>query len=118
MKLVIAGSRTIHDYECLINAIDTHIRPVYGNDFEIISGGAKGVDQLAIRWAHDNNLKYQVLKPLYQHNKDRTAPLRRNQDMAREGDVLLALWDQQSTGTAHMITCMKKLNKPVFVVHC
>jgi hypothetical protein len=36
--------------------------------------------------------------------------------MAQAGDVLVAFWDGQSPGTAHMIQCMHALGKPVIVV--
>ena len=37
--------------------------------------------------------------------------------MAQAGDVLIACWDGQSPGTAHMIQCMEQLGKPVVVIH-
>jgi hypothetical protein len=30
--------------------------------------------------------------------------------------VLIAFWDRQSAGTAHMIRCMQQLGKPVVVI--
>jgi formate-dependent nitrite reductase cytochrome c552 subunit len=42
--------------------------------------------------------------------------MRRNHQMAEAGDVLVACWDGQSPGTAHMIQCMEQLGKPVIVV--
>jgi hypothetical protein len=36
-------------------------------------------------------------------------------NLAKEGDILLAITDGASNGTADMITRMKKLGKPTFV---
>jgi hypothetical protein len=36
--------------------------------------------------------------------------------MAKTGDLLVAFWDGQSPGTAHMVYCMEKLGKPVVVI--
>jgi len=36
--------------------------------------------------------------------------------MAQAGDVLIAFWDGRSPGTAHMVQCMRQLDKPVVVI--
>ena len=41
---------------------------------------------------------------------------RSNYQMAQAGDVLIAFWDGQSPGTAHMVQCMRQLGKPVVVI--
>lgn len=114
----IAGSRTITDYNTLLAGIDAAVAAKVitpAHSYELVSGGAKGVDSLARRYAIERGLKLTELKPQYQHNNDRGAPLRRNHDIAAASDVLLAIWDGQSTGTAHMINCMKQLGKPCYI---
>jgi hypothetical protein len=49
----------------------------------------------------------------YQYNK--LAGFVRNEQMGNYANILIAIWDGKSKGTEHMITYMKKLNKPVFV---
>ena len=46
----------------------------------------------------------------------KSAGMRRNHQMAQAGDVLVAFWDGQSPGTAHMVQCMRQLGKPVVVI--
>ena len=46
----------------------------------------------------------------------KVAGVRRNHQMAQAGDMLLAFWDGQSAGTAHMVQCMRQLGKPVVVI--
>lgn len=119
-KIIIAGSRGISDYNILLMAMNTAINNgiivnVHSVTTEIISGGARGVDTLARKYTIDNNLILVEMKPQYKYDNDRGAPLRRNTDMAKYGNVLIAIWDGVSTGTKHMIDQMNKLGKPVYV---
>lgn len=116
MKLVVAGSRGITDKRYVWGHLYRY-KSIWSID-EIICGGAKGVDQLAILWAKDEKLKTKICYPKYSKFplNPRVAPLKRNEDMAILGDRLIAIWDGKSSGTAHMIECMKQHNKPVAVV--
>lgn len=118
LKIIIAGSRTITDYSHLVNAIIGAINAgviTPAHSFEVVSGGAKGVDTLARRYAGESKYPLTEMKPIYKGANDRGAPLRRNIDIANYGDVLVAVWDGSSTGTKHIITYMEKLGKPVYV---
>ena len=47
MKLIIAGSRTFTDYQLLCHTL----APDRHRITQVITGGAKGADQLGYRWA-------------------------------------------------------------------
>ena len=117
LKIVISGSRTITDYA----ELKSFMSEVLGqyrrhHNIVIIAGGADGVDQLAKRYAKENAFMYKEFKPIYTSKKrDRRAPLRRNKDMAKTGDILVALWNGESPGTKHMIDVMKRKGKPTHV---
>lgn len=117
LKVVIAGSRSITNYNILLNAISNAIEHNFFpmvDTIEIISGGAKGVDYLAEIYAR--NLGYKFTKFKANWNKyQKRAGLERNIEMADAGDVLIAIWDGKSTGTQHMIEQMKIRNKPIFL---
>lgn len=118
MRIIIAGSRTISDYNELIIALQRAIDAkviIPSESFEIVSGGAIGVDTLARRYANECHYKLTEMKPQYQHANDRSAPLRRNIDIANYGDVLIAIWDGKSKGTQHIINYMQQLGKPVYI---
>ena len=118
LKIVIAGSRTITDYSALLTALTKAIQVnviVPAHSFEIVSGGAQGVDTLARQYAHETGYPLIEMKPQYRGPNDRGAPLRRNEDIANYGDVLVAVWDGKSRGTNHIIEYMRKLGKPVYV---
>lgn len=116
-KVVIAGSRGIHDPHMLTVALrGARLHGVITSDtIIVISGGAAGVDTLAKDYAMNNNLGYEEFPPQYKSSNDRGAPLRRNAEMAKAGDVLVAIWDGSSPGTLNMISCMSALNKPVYI---
>ena len=83
----------------------------------IITGGARGADQLGYRWAWKHAIRHQLFRAEWARF-GKSAGMRRNHQMAQAGDVLVACWDGQSPGTAHMIQCMEQLGKPVIVVRC
>ena len=111
MKLIIAGSHTFTDYQhlCQVLAPDRH------RITQVITGGARGADQLGYRWAWKHAVKHQLFRAEWERF-GKTAGVRRNHQMAQAGDVLVAFWDHKSPGTAHMIQCMHALGKPVVVV--
>ena len=111
MKLIIAGSRTFTDYQrlCQVLAPDRH------RIAQVITGGARGADQLGYRWAWKHAIRHQLFRAEWERF-GKSAGMRRNHQMAQAGDVLVACWDGQSPGTAHMIQCMEQLGKPVVVV--
>ena len=106
-----AGSRTFTDYQrlCQVLAPDRH------RIAQVITGGARGADQLGYRWAWKHQVRHQLFRAEWEHF-GKSAGMRRNHQMAQAGDVLVAFWDGQSPGTAHMVQCMRQLGKPVVVI--
>ncbi len=82
---------------------------------EIVSGGAKGVDSLAREYALANGLKLTEFLPEYE-KYGRGAPLRRNLEIVKYADTVLAFWDGISRGTAHVIKSCEKSGKSVRVI--
>ncbi len=107
MKLAIIGSRSITDpniEEYLPDGVT-----------EIVSGGAKGIDEAAARYAKQNGIKLTEFLPDYERY-GRAAPIVRNKLIAEYADECLAFWDSWSHGTKYTIECFRKLNKPVEVI--
>jgi hypothetical protein len=88
MKLAIAGYRGFTDYHLfkhhLVSFIEEHGKPA-----EIISGGAKGADSMAERYAKEENIPIVVLKPDWK-TRGRQAGLLRNTDIVARCSHLLA----------------------------
>lgn len=111
MKVIIAGSRSIADYDSLTNAVcQSRFKPT-----EIVSGAATGVDKLGEKWAALHEVPVKLFMPHWgEHGKQ--AGILRNIAMAEYADALIALWDGNSSGTAHMITCAVRRRLKVYVV--
>jgi YspA, cpYpsA-related SLOG family len=111
MKLIVAGSRTFRDYALLASVLG----PQRHRITELLHGGARGADHLAFRWAVRHHVRSRCFAADWERF-GRSAGLRRNHQMAQEGDVLVCFWDGVSKGSAHIISCMQQLGKPVVVI--
>jgi hypothetical protein len=71
----------------------------------VISGTAEGADTLGEEWARKNSIPVTRRPAKWRVNGvlDKGAGFKRNEEMAREGEALIALWDGQSRGTRDMI---------------
>jgi hypothetical protein len=114
MKLAVIGSRTFYDYNLLSEKLN-EIWELYGID-EIISGGAKGADSLAERYALENEIPTTIIKPNYLHSNDRGAPLRRNKLIIDQCTMVIAFWDMSSSGTKNALDHAKKIKKYSLIV--
>lgn len=109
MKLLIAGSRSIREWD-----ISDYVPPE--TDL-IISGGAKGVDALAELYADAQGIPKRIIRPQYKLY-GKAAPLKRNEEMVELADHVLILWDGQSRGTRYTMEYAAKKGKSVRVVLC
>lgn len=81
---------------------------------EIVSGGARGVDSSAKKFANTHGIKLTEFLPDYKRY-GRSAPLKRNITIIENADMVLALWDGISRGTKYVIDNCKKRNIPITV---
>lgn len=107
-KIAIIGSRDFDDYELL----KIKLKPF--SPTQIISGGAKGADALAERYAIDKDIELIIYKADWK-KYGRGAGIVRNRQIVEHCDEVLAFWDGQSRGTKSSIDYAKKLNKPVVI---
>ena len=110
MQVAIVGSRSISDPARVASAIA-------GSGFDIrrvISGGARGVDQLAAAWALERSIPVTVLRPDW--TLGRSAGLIRNAAIVETADALVAVWDGASPGTWSSIRFALQKGIPVHVV--
>ena len=111
MRVIIAGSRGVTDYEIVKQAVESSGFRVT----EVVSGTARGVDQLGEKWAAENDIPV-VKFPARWELHGRAAGMIRNEDMAKYASALIAVWDGESRGTKHMIWCAQLLGRQVHVV--
>lgn len=117
MKLIIAGSRSITDSDIVRKGIKESSFDMENVD-EIIHGDSdEGVDSLVNSVVPDskeiNTFPYQEFMDEAPHPK--VAPLIRNEEMAKRGDALLAIWDGESSGTENMIENAKENDLEIYI---
>lgn len=111
MKVIIAGSRDITDYDTVVNAVDNH---PFESITEIVSGCAKGVDTVGERIAENCDIPLQKFSADWSKHGKAAGPIR-NRQMAEYADAAIVIHNG-SKGSLNMIETMKKLNKPVYEV--
>lgn len=102
MLAIVAGCRDYEDYASFITEMNK-----YNDITEIISGGASGVDSMAIKYANENNIKLTVFYADWKTYGKSAGPIR-NRKMAEyckksPNSRLIAFWDMKSPGTKNMI---------------
>ena len=107
MKLLIAGSRSIKNFD-----ISPHIP---SETSLIISGGAAGIDILAEEYADRHRLSKLILRPEYKIY-GKAAPLKRNEKMVDLSDMVLIIWDGKSKGSRYTQKYAQSIGKPVILI--
>ena len=107
MKVCVIGSRSISSFD---------LTPYIPNETELlITGGAKGIDTMAEEYADKHGISKLIVRPnyrLYGHG----APLKRNEIMIDLADVVLAVWDGASRGTAYGLQYAEKRGKHFLII--
>jgi hypothetical protein len=111
MKVIIAGSRHIDNIHFLELAIQKS-----GFDItEVVSGGARGVDQLGERWAKDHNIPIKKFSAEWDKYGKKAGPMR-NKLMAEYGEALIAIYDG-GKGTKNMIENATKQGLQIYIYY-
>lgn len=115
-KIAVIGSRSISsydDYETVRAKLDFLL--VKLKDIEIVSGGAKGLDKLAEKYAEERAFKIKVFLPDYETYSLKVAPLKRNHQIVDYADMLVA-FTTGSNGTAYTIKMAKRKGMPIRII--
>ncbi|MEO5581136.1 MAG: SLOG family protein [Saprospiraceae bacterium] len=81
----------------------------------MVSGTARGTDMLGERYADEKGIPKKQF-PADWPKYGKSAGYKRNTEMAKYADSLIAFWDGKSRGTKHMIDLAKQYNLKVRVV--
>lgn len=98
MRLAIIGSREFKQYQYLVTLLD----PIKDSIEWIISGGARGVDSMAERYARVNKIPF-LLFPANWDKYGKRAGFIRNQQIVDEADYMIAIPTPDSIGTRDSI---------------
>ena len=104
----VIGSRTFTDYDLIKKELDKYVIS------KIVSGGAKGADSLAEKYAHENNIPVEIFKPDW--SLGRHAGFLRNKTIVEHSDTLIAFWDGVSKGTLSSIKYGEQYGKQTIIV--
>jgi hypothetical protein len=108
MNVGVIGSRSFNDY-LLLEQILTQLEIS-----TIISGGAKGADLLAEKYANRQNIETIIFKPDWSIGKGAAAI--RNQKIVENSDMIVAFWDGKSKGTSMTIKIAESKNIKVLKI--
>lgn len=111
IRLAIIGYREFADYEYAKKCIKSWQRENGKIDL-IVSGGARGADSLAERYAREHNIPTKILKPDWA-GLGRSAGILRNTDIINESTHVLAFVSESSVGTWDSIRKAKSKGLPV-----
>ena len=113
MRVIVAGSRGITS----ATLVYSHLDRILGDrpEITVISGTARGVDQLGEQWGMDRGHDVERY-PADWDRYGKSAGYRRNEVMAKNADALIAFWDRDSRGTKHMIDLAETYGLIVFVI--
>lgn len=103
MKIGIVGSRNI--------TADIPENCIPDDVTEILSGGARGMDRAARRYAYEHKILITEILPEY-NLYGRRAPLMRNDYIISLSDKVFIFWDGKSKGTNYVIKKCKELSRP------
>ena len=113
MKIAVVGSRTFTNYTLLQSVLDLAVK--HGVLDEIVSGGARGADSLARKYARDYNVSYKEF-PAQWDIYGKRAGFIRNKFIVEYCDIVIAFWDGKSRGTKDTINTARKLGKRVCII--
>jgi len=127
MRVIIAGSRDFNSFELLEFEVIRIFKKLKAegyfttrNDITIVSGTARGADQLGEKFAEKYNLKLERF-PADWDKFGKSAGYKRNQQMStfakEDNGVCICFWNQTSKGTKHMIDIANKDGLKGFVVN-
>lgn len=112
-RVLIAGSREFNDISLFSTYLNNYLVEHKLTDYskiQLISGGARGADTLAEKFAKTNNINIQIFKPDWGIGKH--AGILRNKEMSENCDLALIFWDGESKGTKNMISLLDNKNIP------
>lgn len=128
MRVIVAGGRDFNDYQLMCARLDHFFQNVDKNKLVIVNGDgpglwdkenkcyiAEGADQLAKRYARENNIKIDSYPPDWNKYGKAAGPIR-NKQMAENADALVAFWDGKSRGTGGMIKLAEEHSLKIRVV--
>ncbi len=117
MNIAIIGGRDFTDYELVketIKLFETEEGILIKDFTHIVSGGAKGADSLAKKFANEFGIPLIEHFPNWEKYK-KAAGYIRNELIINDSDVVFAFWDGKSKGTKNSIDIARAKKKTLII---
>lgn len=111
-NIAVIGSRTFADKKRLFDILDKNFEKIG----VIVSGGAKGADELGRVYAQERGFPCLIYYPRWRSvtgDFDKGAGFKRNYLIIKNCDIVLAFWDGASRGTQNSLDLARQLNKKI-----
>jgi hypothetical protein len=115
LRLAVVGSRELEGF-LPINIVLEEIKETL-QSFEVVSGGARGVDNIAVTYADTAGLPKKIF-PADWDKHGKSAGFIRNSEIVENSDMTLAFWDGQSKGTLDTVSKSQKAKHPTILMLC
>ena len=104
--IIVCGGRDFNDWQLLETSLYTILLGI-DDEIEIITGGAKGADALAKKYAQENDYALKEFRADWKRYRRGAGPVR-NAEMLKyaltlENAIVAGFWDGKSRGTADML---------------
>ena len=107
-RVIIAGSRDFKNYDLLVGKCSYLLsEKMKTHDIVIISGTARGADQLGEKYAEEMGFELEKY-PADWDKYGKSAGYIRNKEMAENADAVICFWNGISAGTKHMVDIAKE----------
>lgn len=121
LRVVVAGSRTFNNYAIVEKTLNKFIKEHPNNRITIVSGTARGADQLGEQYARDKSILLKRFPAQWEQFGKRAGFLRNIQmldyiDTSDCDSFIIAFWDGKSNGTKQLIDNAKKRNIPYQII--
>ncbi len=118
MKLLVAGSRGFTNYEQAEVAIGNFLESHPHLDVDIVSGGARGADEMGEMFSREVLEKEPDIYPADWDRYGKSAGYIRNEEMACVCTHAVVFWDGKSKGTKNMLQLLAENNvNDVWVIY-
>jgi len=114
MNIGIIGTKDFNDYKLLKTVIYENVN--VPNITHIIFGGETGIDNLAKKFALENNIKTLIFKPDW-NKYEKSAIFKKNITIIENSDIIFVFWNGKNRNSIHDIKIAKNMNKPLIIIH-
>ena len=116
VRIIVAGGRDFYDHSLLSSNLDRIISEDFASDeIIIVSGVAPGADREGETYAKRKGYSIHQFPAKWVIHGSAAGPIR-NEEMAKNADVLVAFWNDLSPGTKNMIEVAKKYGLKTYIV--